>query len=428
MADPSRLDNAKQAVIMKRSLYDGITSDAATVVAKAPVTYDVKTEVKDEQDEKQQMLSAALQFQPVRHLQPQAKKAVTVISKPPAIVARPVTKVTLDNFTTEEVHETEYAKAKRQNRGKRRKKKEEAVQAVDWEDVYDPMRPNSYEQYKQSEEKYMEDDDWRTFLVDLQRRQKKGYVSPEPSDENDEVSESEPKHEEDNRQDEEEKQEEADYDDKPQRGLGVPAQFYRDETTTTTVAKAPMLYTQPEMQFENASDILSPRTRDDSPPRTAARQKTKRETFAQRLLSKYGWTPGTGLGATSDGITKALHFSADKSMKGHGKIVDKNERRDDDGKYGKMSKVVVLLGLLEPGQVDEGLAGEIGEECGSKYGQVERVYIHETDDKVNIYVKFTSELSALRAVNGLDGRLFGGKPITTQYFDELDFENGRYKQ
>ena len=75
-----------------------------------------------------------------------------------------------------------------------------------------------------------------------------------------------------------------------------------------------------------------------------------------------------------------------------------------------MSRCVVLANVVAPGEADEELVEEIGGECRQKYGEVERVRVLEGDGgEVRVFVLFTSELSALRGVNGLNGRLFGGR-------------------
>ena len=69
-----------------------------------------------------------------------------------------------------------------------------------------------------------------------------------------------------------------------------------------------------------------------------------------------------------------------------------------------MSEVVVLRGMLDGMDVDEemgrgegGLMQEIGEECGEKYGRVERVFIDRSDTThASEFVKFVSQLSSLR--------------------------------
>lgn len=59
-----------------------------------------------------------------------------------------------------------YAGEKRQRGGrkKRKKNKEEYAVAQDWDDIYDPTRPNSYEEYKNSDEKIREVTEWKDRL------------------------------------------------------------------------------------------------------------------------------------------------------------------------------------------------------------------------------------------------------------------------
>lgn len=49
---------------------------------------------------------------------------------------------------------------------KKRKKNKDAPQAMqqDWDDIYDPTRPNNYEEYKNSEEKIREVREWKDLL------------------------------------------------------------------------------------------------------------------------------------------------------------------------------------------------------------------------------------------------------------------------
>lgn len=176
--------------------------------------------------------------------------------------------------------------------------------------------------------------------------------------------------------------------------------------------------------------------------------------FAERLLSKYGWTKGSGLGAQGTGIINPLYAKVDKRKKkpdseGGGFVTpgttakimggnkSKSAKEEEVGKFGKMSEVVRLEGMLRGLDVDAelrreeggGLMQEIGEECGDKYGKVERVYIHREDreDGPMVFVQFVSQLSALRAVNALEGRVFGGNVITAKFYDREAFEEDRYE-
>lgn len=111
--------------------------------------------------------------------------------------------------------------------------------------------------------------------------------------------------------------------------------------------------------------------------------------FAERMLAKYGWTEGTGLGATGSGIVKPLQVKVEKAKKrpdseGGGFVGPTNKAKiiggkrggqAEEGKFGAMSDVVVLIGMVDGMDVEEEMAGanggpglmqEIGEECESK--------------------------------------------------------------
>jgi splicing factor 45 len=175
--------------------------------------------------------------------------------------------------------------------------------------------------------------------------------------------------------------------------------------------------------------------------------------FAERLMSKYGWSKGQGLGAQGTGIINPLYAKADKRKKKSdaegggfatpattGKILGGNKskaaRAEEEGKFGAMSEVVRLDGMLNGLDVEEelsrdegGILQEIGDECGTKYGSVQRVYIHrpETEDEQPlVFVSFVSQLSALRAVNALEGRIFNGNPIKARFWPKDKFDDGDY--
>jgi splicing factor 45 len=55
-------------------------------------------------------------------------------------------------------------KRQRGGRKKRKKNREEHAVAQDWDDIYDPARPNNYDEYKHSDEKIREVREWKDRL------------------------------------------------------------------------------------------------------------------------------------------------------------------------------------------------------------------------------------------------------------------------
>lgn len=121
---------------------------------------------------------------------------------------------------------------------------------------------------------------------------------------------------------------------------------------------------------------------DDGPRSKAPGQKG----FAQRLMQKYGWEKGKGLGAKETGIVTPLQMQAQKrkkkpdaegggwaAPKGMGKIIGGKRVKVDEenGPYPSLSEVIVLFHMVDGMDVEkelqEGLlVQEIGEECGAK--------------------------------------------------------------
>lgn len=245
--------------------------------------------------------------------------------------------------------------------------------------------------------------------------------------------------------------------------------------TVPSISRAPVRYNLPPAPSEipkseaELADALQADEQEEEPTSESAARSLRpgQKGFAERLMSKYGWTKGSGLGASGAGIVNPLRVQVEKQKKkpdsqgggfvglgGRGKILGgkKQGGSETTGKFGAMSEVVALYGMVDgmdldaelEGLRDGGIMQEIGEECGEKYGRVERVFIDRSNrSKAPVFVKFTSQLSALRvcdilqhdssqeanvtqAVNALEGRIFNGNTITALFYDTEKFENGVY--
>ena len=168
-----------------------------------------------------------------------------------------------------------------------------------------------------------------------------------------------------------------------------------------TISRAPVRYQLPPapseipeseaelqtaLQNEEAEDPL-PEAAADAPRSLRPGQKG----FAERLMSKYGWTKGSGLGANNSGIVNPLRAQVIKQKKkpdsegggfvgpgGMGKIIGGKKKGgkgdENEGKFGAMSEVVILRGMIDGMDLDAELEGagegglmqEIGEECAEK--------------------------------------------------------------
>lgn len=384
----------------------------------------------------------------------------------------------------------------RQRGGRKKRKKNQGPSEVpqNWDDIYDPTRPNIYEEYKNSEEKIAEVREWKDMLY--RRRIKKRYSSDSDSDNSDIRNRNRktlhgrtqhqstditserfappsmsfapppnikddipppppPVHVPDDATGEDayarrmrlSQQQAAPTAPPPPPTSAPPAgQILRAPVRYSLPAPPPELpKEEPEMTaVESTAD--EPQTRSNRPGQAG---------FAERLLTKYGWSKGQGLGAQGTGIINPLYAKADKRKKksdaegggfvtpastgrilGGSKSKAAQAEEASGGKFGAMSEVVRLERMLEGIDLDTelnaeegGIMQEIGEECGEKYGSVERVFVYRPEDEneaAMVFVQFVSQLSALRAVNALEGRIFNGNAIIAKFWDKEKFERGEY--
>ena len=142
--------------------------------------------------------TASLRFQPTKRPQisSQKPKSKTALPKatppiavqpaptqaPPNNTSRPPPKTSLADWTANDEDEDVngfYGGEKRQRGGrkKRKKNKEESHVPQNWDDIYDPSRPNNYEEYKNSDEKIREVREWKDRLyAHRMARQRSDYT------------------------------------------------------------------------------------------------------------------------------------------------------------------------------------------------------------------------------------------------------------
>jgi splicing factor 45 len=96
-------------------------------------------------------------------------------SKAPATsLARPTGISTLADWTAnDDIDDGNYlfGSEKRQRGGRKKRKKNREASNVpqDWDDIYDPSRPNNFEEYKHSDEKIREVTEWKERLYEHRR-------------------------------------------------------------------------------------------------------------------------------------------------------------------------------------------------------------------------------------------------------------------
>lgn len=284
----------------------------------------------------------------------------------------------------------------------------------DWqvEGEYDPMWPNDYEKVvielkeKREREKLKEEDE---------RRKRRGEM-PRPRDSRFEISE-----------------------------LSRPIE--EEEEDTDRVAN---LGTTP--RTGGAAIAPPPSLQEPSPPAESSPMSKAVPTFgggsvAAKIMAKFGYKEGQGLGKKEQGIAMALQV--EKTSKRGGRIIHEKDimpppqfavpslpvstsQSASSSSQPKPepsiteimrepSKVVLLRNMVGPGEVDDDLEPEVKDECNTKYGDVVKVIIYEipqnpADEAVRIFVEFKRMESAIKAVVDLNGRFFGGRQVKAGFY------------
>lgn len=164
---------------------------------------------------------------------------------------------------------------------------------------------------------------------------------------------------------------------------------------------------------------------------------------AAKIMAKYGFKEGQGLGKQEQGISMALQV--EKTSKHGGRIISEKEIMPPPPSGGSPvsasqmqpppskpepsiteimkspAKVVLLRNMVGPGEVDDDLEPEVKDECNTKYGDVVRVIIFEQpnvipEEAVRIFVEFKRIESAIKAVVDLNGRFFGGRQVKAGFY------------
>lgn len=165
---------------------------------------------------------------------------------------------------------------------------------------------------------------------------------------------------------------------------------------------------------------------------------------AAKIMAKYGFKDGQGLGKSEQGMSVALQV--EKTSKRGGRIIHEKDvflppPSPPSGAIGSPSelspsqqqpiqpslllcpappasggdepsiteimkspsKVVLLRNMVGPGDVDDELEPEVKDECNTKYGEVKSVIIHEAfgtipEDAVKIFVEFKRIESAIKGI------------------------------
>ncbi|OLN86440.1 DNA-damage-repair/toleration protein DRT111, chloroplastic [Colletotrichum chlorophyti] len=484
------------------SLYANLldpAADTSATISSAPVRYNKDGTLADAKDEAfaRKPIDPSLRFQPIRRPQvkpakpkpsfpktipsgttPSSTLAASSASASPAPTTAPSTstntapptKSTLADWAVTEEDEWRYSMGAssgggHQRGGRRKKKKKnhnDQPEETNWDDLYDPSKPTNVDEYLRSDERIREIQDWKRLLYRHRRRRSLSDETDDDADRRPVTNQFAPPPE---------------YSFVPPPPASPPPASQTCDASTgdeaynrrlglsstplppsdaspppppppdaaATISRAPVRYS-PDSPPPTLGLGTSQRDHTPEDPSTAPRTNRPGQAgFAQRLMSKYGWTKGSGLGADESGIVNPLRVQVEKRKKkpdseGGGWAEPANRakvlggRRKDDAEAGKfggpMSEVIVLQHMLDNmedlrGEIANGLGQEIGEECGEKYGRVERLYIDVENRQV--FIRFTDQVSALRAVNELGGRVFNGNVVVPKFYDTEKFEKGIYQ-
>ncbi|KAL8778598.1 MAG: hypothetical protein Q9213_007342 [Squamulea squamosa] len=478
MAPDSSTAPARPGLSLYANLLEPTESGSATpgTISRAPVVFKQSAGGAEGHDSDasalwQQASAAPLLFRPTRRPQAstQKSKSKTNLQKPgmtnagventrPPLggdfnsITQPPVKSTLSDWAAvlnddgDDVNGF-HAGEKRQRGGRKKRKKNKEVHVVqNWDDIYDPSRPNSYEEYQNSEEKLLEVKEWKDRLYAHKISQRQGKSKDNSSDDG------EPTHhdhiasthgisfappadfksnttavrvEDDatgdgacarrlklsNANQASYRNLARDETELPMPQAPSPQPFaasssalpsvHNMQSAAPSISRAPVRYNFPPPPHElpsSEAELADALGNENSEPEKTETGKAPRSLrpgqkgFAKRLMSKYGWTKGSGLGASGSGIVNPLRVQVEKQKKksdsegggfvgpgGRGRILGGKKAGTpnaevEQGTFGAMSEVIVLHGMIDGLDLDAemeraedgGLLQEIGEECGEQ--------------------------------------------------------------
>jgi len=301
---------------------------------------------------------------------------------------------------------------------------------------YDPSRPNDYDEYCQERLRKQKDSDSTTTTSNGSSSTNKGMssnTSEGPASRKRKLS--------------------------PSRRDHSPERFSSSESSSTTVSINLDINSGQAPNYDVMEDALSIPMMTDS-----EMINPKKEDFASRMMAKMGWQEGKGLGKQEQGMTSALVVKKTNQRAGiittpkntYKKKLDSKTTSDNtittvtvtatvtaptplkskNGTIikGNPSKVILLTNMVGPGEVDDDLQTETAGEC-SKYGGVEKCLIFEIttrkvppEEAVRIFVQFIKQESALKALQDLDGRYFGGRAVRAVFYDAEKFSKNIFTE
>nr|CAG8467254.1 4825_t:CDS:10 [Entrophospora candida] len=226
---------------------------------------------------------------------------------------------------------------------------------------------------------------------------------------------------------------------KRQRSISPSSDHRRRSSPYSYPPPSKPLYSSPSPPQSSSSKNSDEHSASKSPEIKPTNTSGSGEHFAHRLLAKYGWQEGQGLGKNEQGINVPLMVK--KTDVRSGIIINNSSNINNPVQVGNEliqkaiqnietpSRVILLRNMVGPGQVDDTLQEETADECNEKYGTVERCLIFEVpngklpdNQAVRIFVKFVDKEAAIKAKKDLNGRFFGGRSVSAKYFDEARFD------